>query len=678
MEVALGSAPAKECAMSPRSQFNGRVRQRGAIGLTAALTLGLALVCMVLVVDSGRLYMEQRRLQRVVDVAALEAISRGGDCLPGGNATANSYATASAARNSFTVEQGTTLTVTCGTVQTGGDNLRVFSAQASKKEAISVVATRVVPTSVAAALYAMFSPGSVSPTTLLRATAVGASTILPPQAQLTIGTTLVTIDASKSAALNAIWGGMLGGNLNLSVAGWQGLVDSDINLLGYLNQLALDISLDAGNYTQLLGKNIKIGQLIDTAITVLTKGGTTTSVAVDGLLGLKAGVGSTEVALGQLLQLQTGATSAALNANLQVFQLLEAVVQVANSQNALVVSAPLNIPGLVNGSVKTRVIEPPQLSALGNPVLAKADPMGPNRIYVKTAQVRTLISLNLPVLSNVAGLASAIVSTPLVGGLTDTLNNLLHLNIAGTLNSLLCTLGGTCQRTHLQILPTSRIDILLEAAAADSHVTDFNCLSDASRSLTTQTNSSLVKLKVGKIDPANAFSSATDVTVEPLALIDVGVITCTIPLLGLGAATCDLNSRKPFYGGGLGVKVDTSVASTQSIHTYNQPPEIKQTPLTYSFGTQGVVNSLKGTLSGVQVQAYKPTGSSLLGGLLTTTADVLASVNNTLGVVIDNLLSPVLDPILDSLLNLLGITLNKVDVGANLSCRPAGQPTLVI
>ena len=57
---------------------------------------------------------------------------------------------------------------------------------------------------------------------------------------------------------------------------------------------------------------------------------------------------------------------------------------------------------------------------------------------------------------------------------------------------------------------------------------------------------------------------------------------------------------------------------------------------------------------------------------------VLASVNNTLGVVIDNLLSPVLDPILDSLLNLLGITLNKVDVGANLSCRPAGQPTLVI
>ncbi|PTT66895.1 hypothetical protein DBR26_16415, partial [Pseudomonas sp. HMWF007] len=133
-----------------------------------------------------------------------------------------------------------------------------------------------------------------------------------------------------------------------------------------------------------------------------------------------------------------------------------------------------------------------------------------------------------------------------------------------------------------------------------------------------------------------------------------------------------------FYGGGLGVKVDTSGAATQSTHIYNQPPEIKTPPQYYSFATQGVVDSLRGTLAGVQVQAYKPTGSSLLGGLLTTTADVLAGVNNTLGVVIDNLLSPVLDPILDGLLANLGITLNKVDVGANLSCKPPGQPMLAI
>jgi len=66
--------------MSPRTQFNGKARQRGAIGLMAAATLSLALVLMLLVVDTGRLYMEQRKLQRVVDSAALEAVSRGGNC----------------------------------------------------------------------------------------------------------------------------------------------------------------------------------------------------------------------------------------------------------------------------------------------------------------------------------------------------------------------------------------------------------------------------------------------------------------------------------------------------------------------------------------------------------------------------------------------------------------------
>ena len=57
--------------MSPRSCFRGRDRQRGAIGLVAAMTLGLALLFALLVVDSGRLYLEQRKLQRVVDTAAL-------------------------------------------------------------------------------------------------------------------------------------------------------------------------------------------------------------------------------------------------------------------------------------------------------------------------------------------------------------------------------------------------------------------------------------------------------------------------------------------------------------------------------------------------------------------------------------------------------------------------------
>ena len=663
--------------MSPRLQFHGPARQRGAIGLVAALTLGLAMMFMALVLDSGRLYLEQRKLQRVADVAALEAVTRDGDCLA--NLTAARYATESATRNGLTVADGITLTTTCGVLQTGADKLRSFTPDASKKAAIRVIATRVVPTSIAAGVGALFSPGPVSLNTRLTATAVGAPAVLPPLAMLTIGSTALVVDSSKSAALNLLLGKMLGGSLNLSAVGWQGLVDTNINLLSYLNQLALDVNVSAGNYTELLNKKIKLTQLLDTAITVLQAGGTTTNVAVSGLTDLKVVAGSTELALGQLLQLQTGTPSSALNTHLQVFQLVEAFVQLANSQNGIVVDLPLNIPALVNGSVRVKVIEPPQLSAVGNPALAKANPMGPDRIFVRTAQVRTVLSLNLPpLLTGVAGLPAAILNTSLISGVTDALNNVLHLNLGGALQSVFCVLGGTCQRTNLLILPTSRIDIALEVGSANSHVTDYTCASDATKTLTTQTNTALVKLKVGKIDTTNAFSSSADVTVQPLPLIDVGAITCKIPLLGLGPETCDLSTRKPFYGGGLGVKVDSPVASTQSTHIYNQPPEIKQPPLFYSLGTQGIVDSLKTTLAGVQVQAYKPVAPNVLGDLLTTVKGALDAVNNTLGVVIDGLLSKVLDPILDNLLAALGITLNKVDVGANLSCKPPGRAGLVI
>ena len=68
--------------MSPQLRgigFTGPQQQRGAIGLMAAVTLGMVLLFMLLVVDSGRLYLEQRKLQRVADMAVLEAVSRGGE-----------------------------------------------------------------------------------------------------------------------------------------------------------------------------------------------------------------------------------------------------------------------------------------------------------------------------------------------------------------------------------------------------------------------------------------------------------------------------------------------------------------------------------------------------------------------------------------------------------------------
>ncbi|KAA0986601.1 hypothetical protein FQ192_23485 [Pseudomonas sp. ANT_J12] len=657
------------------SQFRGPVRQRGAIGLMAALTLGMALVFLLLVVDSGRLYLEKRNLQRVADMAALEAASRGGDCAAG--ATATTYATASATRNGFILPDPTrTLAVTCGALSLDANNLRVFGADPSKSEAIRVIASHAVPRSIAGGIGALFGGAPAGSTLNLSATAVAA--LPPPVAALTIRSTLLSVDTSKSAMLNALFGGLLGGNVNISVAGWNGLINTNISLLGYLDRLKLDLGLTVVGYDQALGTAVNVSQLIQTAINVLDPGGTLgATVTIASLQALKVAAGTTKVVLGNLLHVEAGSNIAALATNIKVFDLVESFVQLANKKNGLVATQQINLAGLAQITARVQVLEPPQLSAIGNPKNAALAPLGPNRIYVKTAQVRTLLSINLPVLDAITPLVNAVAD--LAGPLTNTLNALLNLNLVGVLDSLTCLLGVPCQTPDIIVLPAPiRLDVALDVASANSYVTAYSCLSPTSKTLTTNTSTSLVNLKIGTIDPAMAFGSnitPPTVVAQPLKVIDIGVKTCQRFLLVL---PFNCTPRTPGVGGGLDISANTTVGSNANMpHVYAAPaaanlPDINQPPFYYSFATTNVVSSLNDTLNNLQLNMYGPSGS-----LVSVLGTILSSVKTLLVNAINSVLSPLLDTLINTLLVSLGIDLNKVDVGANLSCH-SGRASLVI
>lgn len=665
--------------MSPGSQGNGPARQRGAIGLMAAATLSLALVMMLLVVDSGRLYMEQRKLQRVVDTAALEAVSRGGNCLPG--LTAASYAGQSALRNGYVVDAANTLATTCGTLATAASGMRNFTVDASQSSAVKVAASRTVTSSFAGGVQALFSATPVSLNTTLNASAVAAKP-QPTVAQLNIRSTLASIDTAQSNILNPLFSGLLGGNANLTAVGWDGLLHTDINLLKYLDQLAIDLNVGAGNYTQLLNTQATVTQLIQAAATVVQLNGATAQV-VTALGQLQvAAINAAPVRLGEILQLQTGTTAAGLDANLQLLQLVQGVVQLANSKSAVAATLPVNVLGLAGVTVRVKVIEPPQFSAIGDPARAKADPLGPDRIYVRTAQVRTLLSVNLPVLTGVTGLTNAVLG--LVGTLTPTLNALLSLNLVDTINSVFCLLGAGCQQLDPKLLPSPQIDIALDAGGAKSYVTDYRCPTDdsGSKSLTAATTTSLADLKLGKIDPVAAFSSVAAPTVTPLPLVDLGIITCH-KILGIGS--CDAASRVQYGAGGIAIKLDTSVAQTtqnllfSSTTPFATPANLKLPPsLLPAAPTSNIVGSLANTLSGINLIVYKPVGSNPLGAIVTGVASLISDVSNRLLPVVTGLISPLLDPLLNNLLKGLGINLMNTEVGANMTCGQTGKAYLVI
>lgn len=657
--------------MSPRLQFRRPSRQRGAIGLMAALTLGLALVFLLVVVDSGRLYLEKRDLQRVADMAALEASTRNGDCAAGNTATV--YATASANRNDFTLpDPSRNLLVACGALTLDADNLRVFGADPSKSEAIRVIASHSVPQSVAGGVGALFGGAPRAATINLTASAVAA--LPPPQASLTLRSTMLSVDTSKSATLNALFGGLLGGNLNIDAAGWNGLVNTNISLLGYLNRLKVDLNLSAAGYDQVLGNTIAVSQLIQTAVNVLDPGGTFGATAtIASLQALKAAAGATTVVLGNVLHVEAGSTVTALGTNLKVFDLIEAVVQLANKKNGLVATVPINLAGLAQITARVQILEPPQLSAIGNPKNAALAPLGPNRIYVKTAQVRTLLSVDLPILSAIQPLLEA--AADLAGPLMDFLNDFFEPDLVSLLT---CALGAACETPSIVPLSdTVRLDVALDVASANSYVTAYSCISATNKSLTTNTSTSLVTLKIGKIDPNTAFGSNTSppaVVVQPLKVIDIGVKTCR-RILFL-PVSCD--PRIPGVGGGIDIMADTTVAQSANMpHVYSAPPatslpEMSQPPFYHSYFTSNIVSSLTDTLTNITVNMHGPTGS-LVGGL----GAILSTVTTLLVNVINSVLSPLLDTLINTLLLSLGIDLNKVEVGANLSCH-SGRATLVI
>lgn len=642
--------------MSPRLQFRGPAGQRGAIGLLAAMTFGLALLFALLVVDSGRLYLEQRKLQRTVDNAALEAVSRGGTCLPG--LTAASYAGQSAVRNAFFVSPTSTLTTTCGSLATAPTNLRTFVPNAAQSTAIQVVATNVVATSAVAGIQALFSGASVSANTTLTATAVAAAP-KPTLAQLSIRSSVASVDTARSNLLNPLFSSLLGGSVNLTAVGWDGLANADINLLKFMDQLAIELGVSAGDYTALLSTQVTVTQFIHAAATVAGQNGASADV-MTALTSLQVGASNAPpIKLGDVLQLQTGTSTAGLDATVQLFQLVQGFVQLANKNSAVTAVLPVNILGLLGVTTRIKVIEPPQFSAVGDPELAKADPLGVNRIYVKTAQVRLLTTVDLSLINAVLQVVNTLLSAIVVS-----MNTLLAPG---------CLLS-TCTQTDLKIAPEGlNLDVGIEAGVGSSYVTDYSCVSPNNKSLTATTKISALNVKVGQINPEIWFSSSPLSALTPLTLVDIGSRTCQ----GL-TFTC--GPRTPFTGGGSEIMIDSPIAGTSDPnYTYNNPKDINVPPLpTHTVSVSGVVGSLSATLGGITLIQHTPTISGLTALLLSTLSSLLADVTTLLVNAIDGLLAPLVDPLVNSLLLNLGIDVNKVDVGFNLTCGQKGKAYLVI
>ncbi|GKW50330.1 pilus assembly protein TadG-related protein [Halomonas sp. NCCP-2165] len=366
----------------------GSRRQRGAIGLMAALVMVLLIACIVVALDTGRLYWEKQNLQRVVDLTALTAVAEADEGL---ESIDRATLEAAARRNGFDVDQaddsGYRRVLVMEPPQLGGlcrltrgeegsvHTLREFApiaegqtliecAEVSRadgrgyeagvagRNAIHIAATLTTRPSLVETML-----GDTTATLRAEATAQRPADNI---ATFSVGSRLLRADGS------GLLGTLLGPGLDVTAVGYEGLANASVSLLDLI-----DLAADAGTAQGLVdGVSLNLAQLANiTELRALSRDeGLSESTLSAGVelfaeaIELFIDLGLDSIELAEVVRVDPAAEESALNAQVGLLSLLEAMAFVGNGRFLQVEDLGVDL-GLLGGlDVVLEVIEPPRIA----------------------------------------------------------------------------------------------------------------------------------------------------------------------------------------------------------------------------------------------------------------------------------------------------------------------------
>jgi len=614
--------------------------QRGSVAV-AMLLMMLGLITMLGLVEVGYLYWAKRDTQKVADLAALAGAQRLNACTAGNGSNTASMGNATT-ENKF----NGTLSVTCGNWNPAGSGDR-FSTTAGTPNAVKVVAQR--------SMLPIWGMAGKLPTLNVEAVASG----LQPMAVFSVGSSLVQV--SGKSPLGQLLSGI---GLNIpeaSLVSYNGLANATVTPSGLLNQLGVSVptNLDVGGLNQLLASSVQAHALIDVLNAVVNATGqqqllnanATLVNAVSAAVGTPPGkvtLGSSGSTSGLFAQITAPDSSVqtALNAQVNALQLISGAIGVATGQHALAgtVTAP-NILGF-NISSAVSVIEPPSIGIGGVGTSAS------------TAQVRAFLNVqfsssNIPLLGTLAsGLAKTSIS--------------LNLPIA--------------------------IDLVYAKATLNSLCTETSAPYHASFAV----KSSVLKMCVGGVTQANAFSTAGSCDQIPIAnsgpLLKVTVAGATLanvvnpfvitglPASGNGTLAAGESADIPSGGTTLDIgSAVTNVFNALTTALLNQTTTPSSSSAISSPLANDLWNNNASARSGLTPNLTQLTAA--LNQLSSTTSGLQSFLQNTggqVGNVLDSTLTLNVPGILSGTGNLLGGVLNLLgNILGQTACAVGSQSSCI-
>ncbi len=377
-------------------------RQAGFAAIFAAIAMIAMLSAVALSIDIGRLYTANRSLQQAANLAALDAVQVVSGCtgrgVVGTLADAEGEVLSSLARNGFSTDG----VVTEIGMRDSTDPLSQFTALGDgdpRLSAVQVTLTQAAP----ARLIPGITGGSDQ---MLQARAAAEQA---PQAGVSVGTSVLSLNSANSPLLNMLLGGLLGGNVNLSVASQQGLAAAQVNLA--------DLAAAAGVASP--GGLVSVNTSLPGALNLLAEalnatGAAANTSAAATLLGLAAVADpARNVLLGDVLEISNAITGdAADTLYVDALSLMTALAQSAVQGQSLDLPVNVSLPaGLANLRLALKVVQAPKIVGPGP---AGIGPDGLPLTYARTAALQLQVRTDLLDLS---GALSAL--SPLVGVVTE-------------------------------------------------------------------------------------------------------------------------------------------------------------------------------------------------------------------------------------------------------------------
>ncbi|MGQ0456122.1 MAG: TadG family pilus assembly protein [Hyphomicrobium sp.] len=338
--------------------------QRGGIAILSAVFLMVGVAVAALAVDLGSLHLERRAAQGATDLAAIAA-SRDLD---------HAEAAAKATLNANGISDITNLSVERG-VYLPDPALapdRRFTPGKTPYNAARVTVERT------GKLY--FARAIRKDPMKMRVSATAATSAV---AAFSVGSRLAAV---RDGVANALLGGLLGGNVALSVADYEALASADIDMFQFMNALATELNVTAGTYNDVLQSSATVGDVLAAAAAVTNSNGNPAATTAVNKLLQQSTAASRSVPLSQyfdlgpLGDLAAGTPAPGLDANFRVMELVTGAATLANGAHQATVNLGATVPGLLSLKLDIAVGEPPQSSAWAA--------VGEEGSTARTAQIR--------------------------------------------------------------------------------------------------------------------------------------------------------------------------------------------------------------------------------------------------------------------------------------------------